>query len=101
MGESGQITEEGVARLRARIGVPEPHPMPPLYRRPGEDAFRQVAVAYGDDNPLWCDPEYGKKTRWGGLIAPPNFSYTMGEGVDPKNSALSKLKEDISKMGSK
>jgi acyl dehydratase len=71
MGESGQITEEGVARLRARIGVPEPHPMPPWYRRPGEDAFCQVAVAYGDDNPLWCDPEYGAGTRWGGPIAPP------------------------------
>ena len=71
MAETGRITDEGVARLRARIGVPEPHPMPPLYTVPTYDTFRNVAVAYGDDNPLWCDPEYGAKTRWEGAIAPP------------------------------
>src|SRR5262249_49012294 len=67
----GQITDEGVARLRARIGIADPHPMPPHYIRPGLDAFRHVAVAYGDDNPLWCDPDYGAKSRWGSVIAPP------------------------------
>ncbi len=59
MSETGHITDEGVARLRARIGIPEPHPMPPYYTLPTHDTFRNVAVAYGDDNPLWCDPEYG------------------------------------------
>jgi len=67
----GAITDDGIARLRARIGVPEPHPQPPHYLRPGTDAFRHVAIAYGDDNPLWCDPDYGSKTRWDGPIAPP------------------------------
>src|SRR4051794_27382592 len=71
MAESGQITDEGIARLRARIGVPEPHPLPPYYTLPTVDTFRNVAVAYGDDNPLWCDPDYGLKTRWDGVIAPP------------------------------
>ena len=67
----GTITDEGIARLRARIGVPEPHPVPPHYRKPGVDAFRHVAVAYGDDNPLWADEDYAVGTRWGGVIAPP------------------------------
>ena len=71
MSGDGAITEEGVARLRARVGVPEPHPVPPHYQRPGIDAFRHVATAYGDDNPLWCDPDYGCGTRWEGPIAPP------------------------------
>lgn len=71
MTESGVITDEGLARLRRRIGVPEPHPQPPHYFRPGLDAFRNVAVAYGDDNPLWCDPSYGPGTRWASAIAPP------------------------------
>ena len=53
------ITDEGVARLRERIGIPRPHTNPPHYRSPNEDAFRHVAEAYGDDNPLWCDPSYG------------------------------------------
>ncbi|HLN18218.1 MAG TPA: hypothetical protein VK277_15875 [Acidimicrobiales bacterium] len=67
----GQITDEGVARLRQRIGIPVPHPLPPHYLRPGADAFRHVANAYGDDNPLWCDADYAAGTRWAGLIAPP------------------------------
>ena len=67
----GRITDEGVERLRATIGVANPHPQPPHYRCPNEDAFRHVAESYGDDNPLWCDPEYAMKTRWMGPIAPP------------------------------
>jgi acyl dehydratase len=45
--------------------------MPPHYRHPNIDAFRHVAEAYGDDNPLWCDPEYAATTRWGRPIASP------------------------------
>src|SRR5262252_1743275 len=71
MSDRGAITDEAVARLRARIGVPEPHPMPPHYTVPTTDVFRHVAEAYGDDNPLWCDPAYAAKTHWGGPIAPP------------------------------
>jgi acyl dehydratase len=65
------ITDAGIERLRARIGVPEPHPVPPHFLRPNEDAFRHVAEAYGDDNPLYCDRAYGASTRWGSAIAPP------------------------------
>ena len=71
MAEPAVITDEAVERLRARIGVPEPHPQPPHYVRPGLDAFRHVAHAYGDDNPLWCDPGHGTGSRWGGPIASP------------------------------
>src|SRR5580658_1203503 len=67
------ITDEGVARLRQRIGIARPHTNPPHYLRPNEDAFRHVAEAYGDDNPLWCDPSYGVTTRWEGTIAPPHL----------------------------
>jgi acyl dehydratase len=67
----GRITDEGLARLRARIGVAEPHPMAPHYSLPTTDTFRHVAEAYGDGNPLWCDPEYAATTRWDGPLAPP------------------------------
>jgi acyl dehydratase len=69
----GSITEEGVARLRERIGIPEPHPVPPHYTSPGRDAFRHVAEAYGDDNPLWSDEKYAATSRWEGLLAPPTL----------------------------
>ena len=65
------ITDDGIDRLRARINVPEPWPQPPHHRVITTDTFRHVAEAYGDDNPLWCDPGYGAGTRWGGPIAPP------------------------------
>ena len=68
-----RITDEGIELLRKRIGIPRPHSAPPHYLKPNEDAFRHVAMAYGDDNPLWCDPDYGKSTRWGGPIASPHF----------------------------
>jgi hypothetical protein len=71
MSDTGRITDDAVARLRARIGVAEPHPLPPHYTFPTHDTFRNVAVAYGDDNPLWCDPAYGPSTRWACVIAPP------------------------------
>jgi hypothetical protein len=68
---NGTITDDGIARLRARIGIAEPHPVPPHYTRPGVDAFRHVSVAYGDDNPLWCDSGYGTGTMWRSPIASP------------------------------
>ncbi len=70
----GSITDEGVARLRQRIGVAQPHPQPPHYREPGIDAFRHVAEACGDDNPLWCDPDHAAASIWGGPIAPPHLN---------------------------
>ncbi len=69
--ERAGITDEAIERLRARIGVAEPHPVPPHYRCPDLDAFRHVANAYGDDNPLFTDPGYGAATVWGGPIATP------------------------------
>ncbi len=67
----GRITDDAVARLRARIGAPVRNPAPPHYREPGVDAFRIVATGYGDDNPLWSDRGYAASTRWREPIAPP------------------------------
>jgi acyl dehydratase len=71
LAEQGRITDEAIEELRRRIGVPQAHPVPPHYTRPGIDAFRHVAESYGDDNPLWSDQSYGASTRWEGTIASP------------------------------
>ena len=68
---TGQITDEGLARLRATIGIAVPHTQPPHYLRPNADCFRHVAESYGDANPLWSDPEYAAKSVWGEPVAPP------------------------------
>ncbi|MDP2258603.1 MAG: MaoC family dehydratase N-terminal domain-containing protein [Caulobacter sp.] len=80
----GVLTDEGIARLRLRIGAQYKKPTPPHNYEVTWDGTRHFAFGYGDENPLWCDPKYGKGTRWGGLIAPPNFLYTMGEPDAPK-----------------
>jgi acyl dehydratase len=35
--------------------------------------IRRFAQAIGDPNPLFSDPEYARKTRYGGIIASPTF----------------------------
>jgi hypothetical protein len=80
----GILTDEGIERLRQRVGIQftangrVPHNYEVTW-----DGTRHFAYGYGDDNPLWCERDYGKTTRWGDLIAPPNFIYTMGEGDAP------------------
>ncbi len=74
MADQASITDDGVAELRRRIGIPQPHPQPPHYRFPNEDGFRHVAEATGDDNPLWCDPAHARQSRWAGPIASPNMN---------------------------
>jgi acyl dehydratase len=37
------------------------------------DLIRHYADAIGDKNPLWRSEEYARRTRWGGIIAPPTF----------------------------
>ena len=93
-GQYGVLTDEGIARLRERIGVQYNKPTPPHNYEVTWDGTRHFAYGYGDDNPLWCDPEYGKSTRWGGLIAPPNFLYTMGEADAPPLSPEQKASLD-------
>jgi acyl dehydratase len=73
LAEREVITDQRIGELRRRVGVAQPHPQPPRYRFPNEDAFRAVAESCGDDNPLWCDPNYAERTRWRGVIAPPHL----------------------------
>lgn len=72
----GRITDEGLARLRARIGQGF------TGRRPWRteitrDAIYHLALAIGDLSPLYLDEEYAKRTRWGTLLAPPIIVQTM------------------------
>ena len=43
-------------------------------------AIRKFAEAIGDDNPLYVDEEAARKSRYGGVIAPPTFMRSMSAG---------------------
>jgi acyl dehydratase len=45
------------------------------------DIRRWAHYSVGDDNPLWSDAEYAKRTRWTRTIAPPTFLYTIDSGI--------------------
>lgn len=45
------------------------------------DAVRQFCWGIGDDNPLFIDPEYGARSRWGSAVAPGCFLYTIDTTV--------------------
>jgi acyl dehydratase len=73
------ITDAMVAALRQRLGIERPIPSP-YNTEASRDAIRHFAHGIGDLNPLWQDPEYAARTRWGGIIAPPCFLYSCGFG---------------------
>jgi len=69
------ITEEGLEELKKRIGLKITKTVWPWVTETTLDSIRHYAYGIGDDNPLWTDPDYAVKTRYGGIIAPPAFLY--------------------------
>lgn len=50
----------------------------PVYHRVAtKDLFVNMANGIPDLNPLWRDDNYARKTRWGGIIAPPLFEHCI------------------------
>ena len=76
-----EITEHGLAALRSRIGVRIERTLEPWCHEATRDAIRHYAHGLGDDNPLWCDPDYAAATKHGGLIAPPSFFFACSRVI--------------------
>ena len=53
------------------------------------DAIRHYAHGIGDDNPLWCDPEYAAKTKYGTIVALPSFLFTTSRIISGYCGGLS------------
>jgi len=71
-----KITNEALDALRQRIGVPITDTLEPWCHEATRDNIRHYAHGIGDDNPLWCDPDYAATTRFGGIVAPPSFLFS-------------------------
>jgi len=76
-----KITEGGLDHLRERIGKKIDNVIEPWCHEATRDNIRHYAHGIGDDNPLWCDPEYAAKTRYGGIIALPSFLFATSRIV--------------------
>lgn len=76
-----KITEEGLDDLRKRIGVPIENTVEPWNYEATRDGIRHYAHGIGDDNPLWCDPDYAQKTQYGSIVALPSFLFSTSRIV--------------------
>jgi len=72
MTQESVITDE----MRAAINVESE----PLVNDVEAGAIKKFARAIGDTNPLFNDDEAARKSRYGGLIAPPTFLRSMNSG---------------------
>ncbi len=84
-----KITEEGLASLRERIGVKITNTIEPWNYEATRDAIRHYAHGIGDNNPLWCDPEYAKNTKYGDVVALPSFMFTTSRIISGYCGGLS------------
>jgi acyl dehydratase len=75
-GHGAKITDEGIAKIRQRIGEGFPGRRP-WRTEATRDAIYHLALAIGDLSPLYIDEDYARKTRWGTLIAPPIIVQSM------------------------
>ena len=66
MAEGSLITDE----LRKLIGVS----LESIVFKVEEGAIQRYAQAIGDSNPLYNDPDFASKTKYGRLLVPPGFT---------------------------
>ncbi|MBY4898530.1 MaoC family dehydratase N-terminal domain-containing protein [Cupriavidus sp. AU9028] len=76
-----KISDAGLDELRERIGQKIGATAEPWCYEATRDNIRHYAHGIGDDNPLWCDPDYAAQTRHGGLIALPSFLFSTSRIV--------------------
>ena len=72
MTQESAITDE----MRAAVGVESES----LTHEVEKGAIAKFAQAIGDDNPLYTDEEAARRSRYGGIIAPPTFFRSMPSG---------------------
>ena len=72
-----KITDAALDSLRRLIGVPIADTVEPWCYEATRDNIRHYAHGIGDDNPLWCEPEYAASTTYGTVIAPPSFVFAL------------------------
>ena len=80
-GRFSLITESALASLRRLIGVPIADTLEPWCSEVTRDNVRHYAHGIGDDNPLWCDPEYAARGPFGRIAGPPSFVFPTNRSI--------------------
>jgi len=89
--EFGRLTSAGIEKFREKIGLDWPYTRWTAWNEEAtRDGIRHYAHGFGDDNPLYCDPDHARGSRWGGIIAPPGF--LEGAGLTPRIPTTPEMK---------
>jgi acyl dehydratase len=77
----GRLTEELLAEARKLIGTQFRIGHSINNEQATRIAILKFAEGIGDTNPLWADEEYAAKTRYGSVIAPPSWVFSVFSGI--------------------
>ena len=75
--ENERVTEELKEKRRKRENIPFYQPSVHYNSQATKDLIRHFVHGFGDTNPLFTDEEYAKKSKYGGIIAPGTYLYTV------------------------
>jgi len=72
----GLITPQALEKWKQRIGIKLR--IGNIFNQlASKEAIRNFVNGIGDLNPLWRDTEHAKQTKYGSIIAPPNWLYSV------------------------
>lgn len=82
-----EVTDEALAESASYIG--KKLRIEQYTHEATRDTIRRYAWGIGDDNPLWCDPNYAASGPFGTIVAPPTFLYSVfQQGIAPGLAGL-------------
>jgi acyl dehydratase len=92
---SYSLTDEDIKRAELLLGVDIASREQQYIQTATTDNIRAFAYGTGNDNPLFCDPEYAAGTRWGSVVAPGMMAHVInapmkGDPMDPDLKARTK-----------
>lgn len=94
-----EISDHDIERARKLIGFDQAAKTREYIQTATEDNIRNFAHGCGDDNPLFCDPHYARKSRWGSVIAPGMMAGIINKPMlgDPVPDEVKALRKSLFK----
>jgi acyl dehydratase len=90
-----KITDDDIERARLLVGYDEASSRRETARIANADNIRAFAHSIGCDNPLYCDEDYARGTRWGDVIAPGGINIHAPLRGDPRPEHLKRAKKSL------
>lgn len=90
-----KITDADIERARLLVGYDEASSRRESARIATEDNIRAFALSIGCDNPLYCDEDYARTSRWNGVIAPGTITINAPLRGDPRPEHIARAKKSL------